>query len=29
LDFLPWERIEKKMKVVGAVAKRLREEFNE
>jgi len=29
LEFLPWERAEKKMEVLGAVAGRLGEEFNE
>ncbi len=29
LEFLPWERAEKKMRIVAAVAKRLRKEFNE
>jgi 5-methyltetrahydropteroyltriglutamate--homocysteine methyltransferase len=29
LEFLPWEKAERKMKVVGAVAKSLREEFDE
>ncbi len=29
LEFLPWERIDKKMKVASVVAKRLGEEFNE
>jgi 5-methyltetrahydropteroyltriglutamate--homocysteine methyltransferase len=28
LDFLPWERAEKKIKVIAAVAKRLRDEFS-
>jgi len=29
LDFLPWERVEEKMKVLSSVAKRLREDFHE
>ncbi len=29
LEFLPWERAEEKMKVIGGVSKRLREEFYE
>ncbi|MGC9345196.1 MAG: hypothetical protein ACP5ER_00180 [Candidatus Bathyarchaeales archaeon] len=29
LEFLPWERAEEKMKVIGSVSKRLREEFHE
>lgn len=29
LEFLPWEKAERKMKVVGTVAKLLREEFDE
>jgi len=27
LEFLPWERAKEKLKVLGTVAKRLREEF--